>query len=159
MVGAHVGHDVQVGSDVTLVNGAMLAGHCAVADQVILSGLSVVHQFTRIGRLAMLSGLSGVSQDCPPFCIVDGINRLVGVNVIGLRRAGTAREDITTVREAYRLVLRHRFVRADAARLLAPLAERSALVAEMAEFISTSKRGVCAGVTTRRFAGREGAPL
>ena len=104
MVGAHVGHDVRVGSGCTLVNGALVAGHCILYDNCILSGHSAVQQRARIGRLAMLSGLGSTSKDIPPFVLQQGYNCVTGLNTVGLRRAGMSNEAITALREAFRIL-------------------------------------------------------
>lgn len=150
MVTAHVGHDSSLGNDVTMVNGAVVAGHAHIGDRVILSGLSAIHQFTRVGRLVIMSGLSGASQDVPPFCIADGTNGLGGVNVIGLRRAGVSHDDIDAVRQAYRRAFRRRLPRAETVAVLKELSASSPLVAEMAAFIAEATRGFCSGSPTRR---------
>jgi UDP-N-acetylglucosamine acyltransferase len=159
MVSSHVGHDSTLGDDVTMVNSAVVAGHAHIGDRVLLSGLTAVHQFTRVGRMAMLAGISGVSQDVPPFCIADGFNGLGGVNLVGLRRAGVPRDEITAVREAYRRALRQRTGRAEAVAILEELSGRSGLVAEMARFIAEAKRGFCSGAPTRRARHAIEAPV
>ncbi|MHC5108258.1 MAG: acyl-ACP--UDP-N-acetylglucosamine O-acyltransferase [Planctomycetota bacterium] len=102
MVGCHVGHNCCVGDDVTIVNNTLLAGHVEVADRTILSGNSVVHQFCRIGELAMLQGTAGVGRDIVPFAVVDRMGRVSGLNSVGLRRASVPREEILELREAFR---------------------------------------------------------
>lgn len=104
MAGSHVGHDSQVGNNCTFANGALLGGHCLCRDSVYLSGNSAIHQFVHLGRLCMLSGCSGASQDVPPFAIIRSINCIVGVNVVGMRRAGLSQEEITAVRRAFRIL-------------------------------------------------------
>jgi UDP-N-acetylglucosamine acyltransferase len=151
MVSTHVGHDSSLGSDVTMVNGAMVAGHVHIGDRVILSGLSAIHQHTRVGRMVMVAGLSGASQDVPPCCIADGFNGLGGVNLVGLRRAGVSRDEITQVREAYRRALRRRLPRADTIAILEEFGAGSPLVAEMARFVAGATRGFCSGSPTRRL--------
>ena len=107
MVGAHVAHDCQVGSNVILTNGAMLGGHVEVGDRACLGGNSAVHQFCRIGRLAMVGGCTKVVQDIPPFVLTDGATALiVGLNRVGLRRAKLSREEILSLKAAYRLIYR-----------------------------------------------------
>lgn len=105
MVAAHVAHDCQIGDHVVMVNNATLAGHVTVGDYAILGGLSAVHQYVRIGAHAMVGGLSGVEHDVIPYGSVTG-NRayLSGLNIIGLKRRGFAREDIHRLRHAYRLL-------------------------------------------------------
>jgi UDP-N-acetylglucosamine acyltransferase len=105
MVGSHVAHDCRIGSNVILANNATLAGHVTVGDFAILGGLSAVHQFVRIGKHAMIGGCSGVENDIIPFGAVIG-NRahLSGLNIVGLKRRGFSRDDIHTLRNAYRLL-------------------------------------------------------
>jgi UDP-N-acetylglucosamine acyltransferase len=105
MVGSHVAHDCTVGNDVIFANAATLAGHCIVEDHVFLSGLVAVHQFVRIGRGAMLAGGSVVLNDVIPFATTVGAPaRLVGINVVGLRRRKCPTASIRAVRLAYRML-------------------------------------------------------
>ena len=102
MVGAHVAHDCQIGDHVILVNNATLGGHVVVEDYAILGGLSAVHQFVRIGRHAMIGGMSGVERDVIPYGQVMGDRaRLNGLNIIGMQRRGFSRDDIQGLRNAY----------------------------------------------------------
>jgi UDP-N-acetylglucosamine acyltransferase len=105
MAGAHVAHDCQIGNHVILVNHATLGGHVIVEDYVILGGLSAVHQFVRIGRHAMIGGMSGVERDVIPYGQVMGDRaRLTGLNIIGMQRRGFSREDIQELRNAYQVL-------------------------------------------------------
>ncbi|AFX99009.1 acyl-(acyl-carrier-protein)-UDP-N-acetylglucosamine O-acyltransferase [Candidatus Endolissoclinum faulkneri L2] len=105
MVGVHIGHDCQVGNQVIMANNATLAGHVTVQDFAVLGGLSAVHQFARIGRYAMVGGVTGVERDVIPFGSVIGDRaRLSGINIIGMKRRGLSREEIHDVRKAYRLL-------------------------------------------------------
>jgi UDP-N-acetylglucosamine acyltransferase len=102
MVGAHVAHDCQLGDHVILVNNATLGGHVIIEDYAILGGLSAVHQFVRIGRHAMIGGMSGVERDVIPYGQVMGDRaRLNGLNIIGMQRRGFSRDDIQVLRNAY----------------------------------------------------------
>lgn len=107
MVGAHVGHDCRIGSNVIMANNATLAGHVEIGDNAILGGLSAVHQFVRVGPHAMVGGMTGVEKDVIPYGSVIG-NRaeLGGLNIVGLRRRGFDRAAIHALREAYRAVFR-----------------------------------------------------
>lgn len=145
MSSAHVGHDCVVGERVIMATGAMLAGHCRVADLANISGAVTVHQFVRIGRGAMLSGGTGVSMDVPPWTMVVDRNTLGGLNLVGLRRNGVPREEITTVREAYRRAFRSGVPRLEMLGILDALAPRSPIVADLAEFVRTSTRGIAPG--------------
>ena len=105
MVGAHVGHDAQVGDNTVFANNATIAGHVVVEDFAILGGLSAVHQFCRVGAHSMVGGMTGVEKDVIPFGSVIG-NRaaLGGLNIIGLKRRGFDRETIQALRRAYDLL-------------------------------------------------------
>jgi len=105
MVGAHVAHDCMIGDNVILANNATLAGHCTVEDHAILGGLCAVHQFVRIGAHAFIGGMSGAENDVIPFGMALG-NRagLAGLNVVGLKRHGFSREQIHSLRRAYRML-------------------------------------------------------
>jgi UDP-N-acetylglucosamine acyltransferase len=105
MASAHVAHDCLLGNNVIMANNATLAGHVTVGDYAFLGGLSAVHQFVRIGKHAMIGGMSGVEADVIPFGVVIG-NRayLNGLNIVGLKRRGFSRDDIHTLRNAYRLL-------------------------------------------------------
>jgi UDP-N-acetylglucosamine acyltransferase len=104
MVSSHIGHDCKVGSNVTLVNGALVAGHVKLYDSCILSGHTAVQQRVRIGRLAMLSGLGSSSKDIPPFILQQGYNCVTGLNIVGLRRSGFAPETIAALRASFRIL-------------------------------------------------------
>ena len=148
MANAHVGHNCQVGSKVTLVNLATLAGYCTVEDGALLSGMIVLHQFTRIGRLAMVSGLSAVNKDVPPYLLCGGRPAVIqGLNVVGLRRAGIAipaREDI---KRAYKLLYREGLNRGHALEAIEREC-RSPEAGYLLEFVRRSERGICAGIGT-----------
>jgi UDP-N-acetylglucosamine acyltransferase len=102
MAYAHVGHDCQVGHDVTFANAATLGGHCQIGDHVFIGGLSAVHQFTRIGAYAMIAGVTGLRRDVIPFAVTSAQNRLGGINVIGLKRGGFSHQTLHIIRKAYR---------------------------------------------------------
>ena len=107
MAYSHLGHNCQVGSGVTIVNAANIGGHGVIEDRAIIGGLAGIHQFTRIGKLAMIGGCSRVAQDVPPFMIVEGNPAVLhGLNVIGLRRAGVDASTRNLLKSAYRLLYR-----------------------------------------------------
>jgi UDP-N-acetylglucosamine acyltransferase len=108
MASAHVGHNSILGDQIILANGALVGGHVTIDDRVFLSGNCVVHQFVRIGRLAMMQGGSAISQDLPPFCMARGANSLCGLNSIGLRRAGFSSEQRLELRRLYHYMFRLR---------------------------------------------------
>ncbi len=142
MAYAHVGHDCTVGDHNIFANTATLAGHVEVEDQVFLSGQTAIHQFCRIGAVSMIAGVTGVPQDVPPFVIADGHRaRIIGLNVVGLRRNGYTREQRNTIKAVYRIIFRSGLRRAEA---LAQ-AERdypSPQTHQIVRFIESSRRGV-----------------
>lgn len=146
MAYSHIGHDCRVGNRVILVNYAGLSGHCEIADNATLSGHVGVHQFVRIGRLAFLSGGAGVGMDVPPFCMVNERNRMGGLNLVGMRRNGISREEITEVRRAFRDCFRRPVPAHEMQAMLDERACRSPAVAEVAEFVRGTKRGICPGM-------------
>lgn len=107
MVNSHVAHDCTLGNNVILTNNSMLGGHVTVEDKAYVSGGVAVHQFCRIGRLAMVGGLARVRQDVPPYVMVDGgSTMIVGLNRVGLRRAGFTSQQLVDLKEAYRVIYR-----------------------------------------------------
>jgi UDP-N-acetylglucosamine acyltransferase len=140
MVGSHIAHDCAVGNETIFANGATLAGHVTVGDKVFISGYTAVHQFCRIGRLAMLSGLVGINQDILPFTMTAGHPaRPCGLNRIGMRRAGLSASDIDSVKRAYRLLFQSDLTVSAAREQLAQ--DDSRLVQEWVTFMRESKRG------------------
>jgi UDP-N-acetylglucosamine acyltransferase len=142
MAGSHVAHDCAVGNRCIFANGALLAGHCEVGDGAFLSGNCAAHQFTRIGRLSMMSGGATTSKDVPPFFVQEGRNRVVGVNVVGMRRAGLKSVQIDAIREAYRILYLQRMVVPAAVEHIERHLGYVDTVAELVEFIRASKRGI-----------------
>jgi UDP-N-acetylglucosamine acyltransferase len=142
MANAHVAHNCQLGDHVILANGVALGGHVLVQDRAFLSGNCLVHQFCRVGTLAIMQGGSAVSQDLPPFTVARGDNRICGLNVVGLRRAGFSLEERAELKQLYHALFRSgRNLRAaaDAARsqFTSPAAQT------LLEFVAATRRGVC----------------
>ncbi|MEI2805044.1 acyl-ACP--UDP-N-acetylglucosamine O-acyltransferase [Albidovulum sp.] len=134
MAGAHVAHDCQIGNGVILVNNAALAGHCVLEDEVIVGGLSGVHQFVRIGRGAMIGAVTMVTADVIPHGLVQGPRgTLDGLNLVGLKRRGAAREDIAALRDLLQALSRGAF--RETARARAEAGGDGALVREVLDFI------------------------
>jgi UDP-N-acetylglucosamine acyltransferase len=119
-----------------------VAGHCVIEDGVILSGSSAVHQFCRVGRLALISGVSATTKDLPPFIINQGIDCISGINLIGMRRAGMTHQQIAEVRQAFRILYRDGLMLPAAlARMEAELGA-SDVVQEMLRFLRGCTRGI-----------------
>lgn len=142
MVNVHVAHDCVIGDRTIFANNVMLAGHVTVDDGAYLSGAVGVHQFCRVGGLAMVGGQAHITQDVPPFVTVDGgSSRIVGLNTVGLRRAGWGREEIGSVKQAYRIIFRSGLSWTEAIERLRPLAAACPHACELMEFIAATKRG------------------
>jgi UDP-N-acetylglucosamine acyltransferase len=150
MAYVHIAHDCILGNHVILANVATLGGHIRVEDGARISGLAAVHHFVTIGRLAFIGGCAKVVKDVPSFMMVDGNPaRIRGLNIEGLKRSGIEREDLTELKEAYRLLYRSDLNRSQAMEEMQErgLAESSA-TAELIRFLVNSERG-------RRGRGRE----
>ncbi len=149
---AHVGHNVVIGDHVILGGGCMIAGHAVIHDRVFVSGNCLVHQFCRIGTLAMMQGGAGISKDLPPFTVAHGVNEICGLNTVGLRRAGLNAEARLELKRLYRALFRSdQNLRAAVAE--AQTTYSSPAAKTMLEFIAGSKRGVCSDPGA---GGREG---
>ena len=143
MANSHVAHDVQLGDGCILANCASLAGHVVVEDHVIFGGLTAAHQFARVGRLAFISGMSGVGMDVAPYCTVSGSRgELAGVNSVGLQRAGMSDEQIARVKEAYRVVFRSKLTVAEALAQVKAEMGNCPEIAHFVAFCEASKRGL-----------------
>ena len=141
MAVAHIAHNCQIGNDVIIANNTALGGYVTVEDQAFLSAQCVVHQFARIGRLALLSGMTGVGQDIPPFFMAAMRNQVVGINVVGLRRAGIPPAARTDIKRAFKLLYQSGLSLPHA---MAEI-ERTTTSAEakqLVAFIRASKRGL-----------------
>jgi len=142
MANAHVAHNCILGDGVIIANNVALAGHVDIEDRAFISGGVVVHQFCRIGRIAMIGGNSKVVQDCLPFVITDGMpGRARGLNIVGLRRAGFGSSGLRNLKEAYGLLLRSGLSLEGALQRLEDLGDP--LVAHLIDFIRNSSRGFC----------------
>ncbi|MBV9549773.1 MAG: acyl-ACP--UDP-N-acetylglucosamine O-acyltransferase, partial [Alphaproteobacteria bacterium] len=146
MANAHVGHDCSVGDDVTFANSVCLGGHVTIGDRVIFGGLAAVQQFCRVGKSAMVGGLSGVNRDVIPYAMAFGDHaELAGLNLIGLKRSGMSREAINALRGAFRYIFHGRHgsiaLRAREARERWQLVPQ---VGEVADFIlADAKQELC----------------
>ena len=144
MVNSHVGHNSVVGNDVTLVNGCALAGHTSIGDRAILGACCTLHQFCRIGRLAMISNQAAMNVDFPPFFLTMATNSVNQLNAVGLRRSGMSHETINALRKMFQIAFREKHGRPMVAALkaLPPEILAVAEVQEVLAFYQTAKRGV-----------------
>lgn len=135
MTGAHVGHDAHLGNRIVLANQVAIAGHCHIGDDVIIGGLSGIHQFVRIGHGAIVGALTMVTNDVLPYGLVQGPRGILdGLNLVGLKRRGVERSDITAMRAAFQMLAQGEGSFLDRARKLAEETE-SRYVREMTDFI------------------------
>lgn len=142
LAGSHVAHNCTIGNRVTLINNVLLAGHVHVADRVTMGGGAVVHQFVRIGELAMIPGIGRVPKDAPPYSLLSVDGRVVGLNRVGMRRAGLSPEEFQDVRDAYRLLFGQRMAFSEAVKRLASEV-RTPAARTLLNFVQAeSKRGV-----------------
>jgi UDP-N-acetylglucosamine acyltransferase len=143
MAHVHIGHNSHVHNHVILANGVLLAGHVEIFDRAFLSGNSAVHQFCRVGTLAMMQGLSGVTQDLPPFTVSRAMNEMCGLNIVGMRRAGISATDRLEVKKLYRELFRSgKNLRTAVAEAQGKFTGEPAQT--MLKFVAASKRGVVA---------------
>ncbi|AWI83499.1 acyl-[acyl-carrier-protein]--UDP-N-acetylglucosamine O-acyltransferase [Alloyangia pacifica] len=135
MAGCHVAHDAQVGDRVILVNNSALAGHCVIEDDVIVGGLSGVHQWVRIGRGAIIGAVTMVTNDVIPYGLVQAPRgKLDGLNLVGLKRRGVSRSDITALRAAFQMLAQGEGAFAERAKRLGDETQ-SEYVREIVDFI------------------------
>jgi UDP-N-acetylglucosamine acyltransferase len=144
MAYAHVAHNCKLGNHIIMSNVATLGGHVHVEDYAIISGLSAVHQFSRIGAHCIIGGASGVAKDIPPYTMANGNHaRLFGLNLIGLKRRNFPEETITALNKAYRIIFRSRLLLDAAIKKVEDEVENFPEVQHFIQFIKESKRGVC----------------
>ncbi len=146
MAYTHVAHDCRLGDHVVMANGATLGGHVELGDHVVIGGLSAVHQFCKIGEFAFIGGMSGIEKDIPPYVKYFGVRgRLYGLNLIGLRRGGFAKEVITALRDAYRIIVQRSTILKDAIAEVEALWPDIPEVMKFASFVRESTRGIPMG--------------
>ncbi len=144
MGGAHIGHDAVVGDDVMLAQHAMLGGHTIIGDRVFIGGGSAIHQFARVGRIAIISGVEAITHDVPPFA-AGRYGGLKGYNAIGCKRAGLPQATLHAIRSAYHIIHRNRTWPGAIAQIQAevPLLPE---IQEIIDFVRSTKRGVLGSV-------------
>ena len=143
MAYAHVAHDCILGDEVVVSSQAGLAGHVEVEERVVIGGQAGIHQFVRIGRYAMVSACSRVTQDIPPFLLAHGNRaRCYGLNTVGLRRHGVSEQTVRRLKQAYRLIFRSKLNTSQALERVAAEAGSCPEVEHLIHFIKTSSRGI-----------------
>jgi UDP-N-acetylglucosamine acyltransferase len=145
MAYSHVAHDCQIGNEVVMANGATLAGHIVIEDYAIIGGLSAIHQFCRVGTHALISGLTGVPSDIPPYMMAAGSRaKLYGLNAVGLKRHHFSEQTLMALKKAYRTIFRSGLTLEKATKKVREddifqIPE----IQHLLQFIQHSKRGVC----------------
>jgi UDP-N-acetylglucosamine acyltransferase len=144
MAYTHVAHNCKLGNHVIMSNVATLGGHVHVEDYAIISGLSAVHQFTRIGAHCIIGGASGVAKDIPPYTMANGNHaKLYGLNLIGLKRRNFPEETIKALSKAYRIIFRSQLLLEAAIKKAEAEVESFPEVQHFVQFIKESPRGIC----------------
>jgi len=151
MANSHVAHNCRLGNKVILANGVLLGGYVEIGNNAFVSGNAVIHQFCRVGRLAMVGGLSGISKDVPPFCMTHSVsmNAVVGLNIVGLKRNGFDPDQRRAVRQCFDLLYREGL---NVSQAVAEMKKQvtGPAIDEFISFLESSKRGLC------KFAARGG---
>jgi UDP-N-acetylglucosamine acyltransferase len=144
MAYAHVAHDCVVGNDCVFANSGTLGGHVTVEDRVVIGGLTAVHQFCRIGTMAMIGGCSRVIQDVPPYALcVGGPAVVYNLNVVGLRRAGIVSSRMKHLKEAFHVLFYSGLAKPTALKQIERDVELAAEVKHLVAFARASERGLC----------------
>ena len=144
MISSHIAHDCKVGNNVIIANNVPLGGHVIIEDNVIIGGNSAVQQFTRIGKMAMIGGMTGVLNDVIPYGLSTGNRNLLnGLNLIGLRRAKFDNKDILGLSEAYKVIFATKNINENIGKLNGSF-EENPLVKNVIDFITKDKkRSIC----------------
>jgi UDP-N-acetylglucosamine acyltransferase len=144
MAYTHVAHNCKLDNNIIMSNAATLAGHIHIEDYAIISGLTGIHQFCRIGEHCMIGGASAVVKDIPPYVIAQGNHaKLFGLNLIGLKRRNFSEKTIKAISEAYRIIFRSKLLLEDAIKKAEAEVENLPEVNHFIKFIKESERGVC----------------
>ena len=155
MAYCHIAHNCLLGNNIIMVNQASLTGHCVVEDKAFLSGMTGFHQFTRIGTLAMVSALTAINKDIPPYVICGGRPGVAqGINVVGMRRAGLGPQVRAEIKEAYKLLYRSGMNVSQALDAIKK-SLHSREIAHMVAFIEASKRGILDGSAVETLSHRK----
>ena len=143
MAYVHIAHDCIIGDHCVLANAATFAGHVEVEDWAVVGGLTAIHQFTRVGRHAMIGGCSAVNQDVVPYMLSEGNKaRAVYINIVGLKRRGFSEEQIKTLRDVYKIIFKKKLKLEKALQILEKDYKDNEDVVKLVEFIRKSKRGI-----------------
>ena len=146
MAYTHVAHNCVLGNNIIMSNASMLAGHVVVEDRVVIGGITGVHQFVKIGRNAMIGGTSKLVQDVVPYTIVDGHPaKVVGLNSVGISRAGIPVESRRNIKKAYKILYRSGLSLAQAIAVIEQEVDSCEEVEHFLRFLRNAERGICRG--------------
>lgn len=141
---SHCGHNVKLAANVIVANGALLAGYVEVGERAFISGNCLIHQFTKVGKLAMLGGACGVTKDVPPFCTVApvSLNEVAGLNVVGMKRAGMNPDERDEVKRGFKILYQSGLNVSQAVKKMQETF-KSGPALELCSFVEQSSRGIC----------------
>ena len=143
MTSGHIAHNCKLGDNIVIASCALVAGYVEIEDQAFISGGVVIHQYSRIGRLAMVGGNTRVNSDLPPFFLYSDFNVAAkGINVVGLKRAGFSLQEIQVIKTAYRILFRSGLKQENALERIEAECP-SEHTRQLVQFIRESKRGIC----------------
>lgn len=143
MSSGHIAHNCRIGNQTVIASCALVAGYVEIEDQAFISGGVVIHQFSKIGRLAMIGGNTRVNSDVPPFFLYSGFNvQPAGLNLVGLKRAGFSAADISALKKAYRILFRSGLKLAEALACIEATVPTGHTL-HLVDFIRRSERGIC----------------
>ena len=146
MAYSHVAHDCVVGNQAVIANVGTLAGHVSVEDRAIIGGMVAIHQFARVGKMSITGGCSKVTQDIPPFSIIDGHPaKVYGLNSIGLKRAEVPAESVKNLKSAFKILFKMKIATSSAFRRIKESIPDDPYVSYLLKFIRKSERGICKG--------------
>ena len=146
MAYSHVAHDCKVGNNCVIANVGTLAGHVTIEDRVVMGGLAAVHQFTRVGKMAIIGGCSKVVQDIPPFSTCDGNpSKVYGLNLIGITRAGMPKSAQARLRKAFKILFHSGLIFKNGIEKVKKSIGSFEEIDYLLNFIKNSERGVCRG--------------
>jgi len=144
MAYSHVAHDCTVGNNCVMANSGTLAGHVTLEDNVVIGGLTAVHQFVRLGRLAIIGGCSKVVQDIPPFSLCDGHPaKVYGLNLVGLRRAKVSNKTVGLLKNAFKILFNSGLTKSHAIEKVTQEIEACPEIEHLVFFAKTTERGMC----------------
>ena len=146
MAYSHVAHDCRIGNSCIVANVGTLAGHVTLEDKVVIGGLAAIHQFTRIGKMAIIGGCSKVVQDVPPFSTCDGNpTRVYGLNLVGIRRAGMSQKAQRELKRAFKILFHSMHALKNGIKEVEKEIEPVEEVKYLLNFLKNSERGICRG--------------